>query len=175
MLFRSRAQSATWGNEGCVSSIVAGSLPNGYISMTTGKVRQFHLQDIPSLTMPTVKILVVNDPVTPYRETDNLNTITTFSDGTLWKDYGKVVVWLIANKTGEHDFLCVNLPSKGEKDSAKAILDEKSRADYSVPIQYKSVGILLGAFALDITAPGTVVYDGVEQVIRIYVVKYLAI
>ena len=116
--------------------------------------------------MPTVEILVANDPITPFRSTNNLNTITQFSDGSAWNaKYGKIVVWLIANKTGEPDFLCVNLPRAGENDGAKALLDEKLRASYAIPTQYKSNAILLGAFSININA-GSITYNGDSQDLR---------
>jgi hypothetical protein len=116
--------------------------------------------------MPTIDVLIANDITTPFLETDNLNTITEFSDGSAWSNkWGKIVVWLIANKTGEPNFICVNLPRGGENDSGKALLDEKLKASYAIPTAYKSNAILLGAFSIKINA-GVVTFDGDEQDLR---------
>jgi len=155
-----RRQFATWGDVGCEATLDA-TAGNGYITIGAGKVSQLHIQDTTELSMPTRDIMVVNDPDTPFRETDNLNTITKFSNGDGWNDkYGKIVVWLIANKTNETSFFCVNIPRKGENDGVKALLDEKGYANYSIPTQYKSNAILVGAFAIEIK-DGDVIYDGV--------------
>ncbi len=139
---------------------------NGYLSMTSGQVSQMHLQSIDAISMPTSSVLIANDPDTAYSETTNLNTITKFSDGDTWTNkWGKIVVWVIANKSGEPSFLVVNLPREGENDSAKALLDEKQRADYSIGIEYKSKAVLLGAFVIKINA-GVVTYDGGYQDLR---------
>jgi hypothetical protein len=84
---------------------------NGYLTMASGQIRQFHLQDLVSIVMPTTPIMIANDPDTAFVETTNLNTITKFSDGTTWSNkWGKIVVWVIANKSGEPSFLLVNTP-----------------------------------------------------------------
>jgi hypothetical protein len=139
---------------------------NGYLTMTSGKVSQLHLQTVNSLVMPTAPIMIANDFTTPFVETSNLNTINAFSDGSSWNNkWGKIVVWIIANKTGEPDFLLVNTPRSGYTSSADALLDESQTADYSIPIQYKSKAVLLGAFAINLSA-GTLNYSGGYQDLR---------
>jgi hypothetical protein len=116
--------------------------------------------------MPTAPIMIANDFTTPFVETSNLNTINAFSDGSSWNNkWGKIVVWIIANKTGEPDFLLVNTPRSGYTSSADALLDESQTADYSIPIQYKSKAVLLGAFAINLSA-GTLNYSGGYQDLR---------
>ena len=150
--------------DGCEVSLDA-TAGDGFITMTSGKVSQLHLQTVNSLSMPTAPIMIANDFTTPFREIDNLNEITAFSDGEDWNDFGKIVVWVIANKTGEPDFLLVNVPRKGERDSDKAILDEKNLAHYSIPAEYKSKAVLLGAFAID-TNGGNLLYEDDYQDLR---------
>lgn len=160
-----RRQFATWGNIGCEATFddTAG---NGYVSITSGKVSQLHIQDVPAISMPTRDIMIANDPDILFIETDNLNTITKFSNGDVWSNkWGKIVVWLIANKTGEPSFICVNIPRAGENSSEKALLDEKLRANYSIPTEYKSNAILIGAFSIKINA-GVVTYAGDSQDLR---------
>jgi len=154
-----RKQFATWEEWGGVESTITASVWNWYVEVTSGVVSQLHDQDVDAISMPTRDILIANDPDTTWRETDNLNTITKFSDGSAWSNkWGKVVVWLIANKTWETDFIALNLPRSWENDEAKALLDEKNRANYNIPAEYKSKAILLGAFAININA-GAVTYN----------------
>ncbi len=138
---------------------------DGYLTMTSGKISQMHLQTIDSIAMPASSVMIANDPDTAFVETSNLNTITKFSDGSAWNNWGKIVVWVIANKGGEPSFLMVNLPRKGENSSEKAMLDEKQRANYSIPAEYKSKAVLLGAFAVEI-AGGVLTYDDDYQDLR---------
>jgi hypothetical protein len=155
-----RKQFATWEKGGGVESTFDASGGNGYVSVGGGTVNQLHPQVVGAITMPSRDILVANDPDTPWSETDNLNTITKFSDGSNWSNkWGKIVVWLIANKTGEPDFICVNLPRAGENDETKAMKDEKIKAIYSIASEYKSKAILLGAFAIKVNA-GVITYNG---------------
>ena len=160
-----RRQFATWGDVGCEATFDA-TAGNGYVSTTAGKVSQLHLQDVTALSMPTVDIMIANDPDVVFVETDNLNTITKFSDGSAWNNkWGKIVVWLIANKTGEPDFLCVNLPRAGENSSTLAIDDESGFADYSIPTKYKSNAILVGAFSINVNS-GVITYSADSQDLR---------
>jgi hypothetical protein len=160
-----RRQFATWGEVGCEATF-DDTGGNGYVSMTAGKVSQLHIQDVLALSMPTVDIMVANDPTTAFVETDNLNTITEFSDGSSWNnEWGKIVVWLIANKTGEPSFLVVNLPRDGESSSTLAIEDRNLKASYAIPTKYKSNAILIAAFAIRLSG-GSVTYDGDSQDLR---------
>jgi len=124
---------------------------NGYLTMTSGQVEQLHAQSIDSIVMPTSPVMIANDFTSPFIETTNLNTITAYSDGTTWSNkWGKIVVWVIANKSGEPSFLAANLPSAGLTSSADAIADVNNYASYAIPIQYKSKAVLLGAFAIKV-------------------------
>jgi hypothetical protein len=153
-----RRQNATW--ESGTESSLTGVSTNGYIQVTGGSVSQAHIQAVDSFSMPTRDIIIRNDNVTPNRRTNNLNTITAYSTGTSWNnEWSKVVVWGIANKSGEADFYKLNLPSAGYNSEANAIADALNYADYTIPSEFKGSGFLVGAFVIRISG-GTVTYNG---------------
>ena len=95
------------------------------------------------------EIHVVNDPVTPYRRTTNLNDIISFSSGLSWNNsWSSIVVWGIANKTGEASHLMVNLPSDGYNSEEGAIEDRSNFSNYSIPPEFRGVGFLIGRFTI---------------------------
>lgn len=139
---------------------------NGYLTMTSGTVDQAHPQVIDSITMPTDSVMIANDFDTAFVKTTNLNTITKFSDGTTWSNkWGKAIVWVIANKTGQPDFLCINVPSAGYTSSADALLDINKTANYSIPIQYSSKAALLREVVFRVSS-GTLTYSGDNSDLR---------
>ncbi len=144
------------GTEGSLTGVTT----NGYIQVTGGEVWQLHKQTFASFSMPTRDIIITNDFTTANRRTDNLNTITAYSTGNAWSnEWSKVVIWGIANKTGEVDFIKLNLPSDGYNSEANAIADSLNYADYSIPNKYKGVGFLIAAFTIRISG-GAITYNG---------------
>jgi hypothetical protein len=139
---------------------------NGYLTMTSGSVLQLHPHAVDAIVMPTADIMVANDPDIAFSETSNLNTITKYSNGTSWNNkWGKIVVWAIANKTGEPDFLLINLPSAGYNNSSDALNDILKYANYSMPEEYTSKAVLLREFAINVNN-GTLTYSGDNQDLR---------
>lgn len=139
---------------------LTGTTANGYINITGGQVWQLHKQTFPALSMATGNYLrIVNDFTTAYRRTLNLNTIDAYSSGSTWNnEWGKIVIWGVANKTGEPSFMMCNLPSAGYNSEANAKADASAYADYSIPKRYKGVGFLIAAFTIRITS-GTITYN----------------
>lgn len=133
---------------------------NGYVIVTGGQVWQLHKQDFPAFNMATGDIIkIANDFTTPYRETSNLASITEYSDGSAWNnDWSKIVVWGVANKTGEASFLMANIPSDGYNSEANAFADALNYADYSIPETFKGVGFLIAAFTVRISG-GVITYN----------------
>jgi hypothetical protein len=144
------------GTEGSLTGVTT----NGYVQVTSGEVWQLHKQSFPAFSMPTDNILIVNDNTTSYRSTNNLNTITAYSDGSSWNNqWGKFVVWGVANKSGETSYVMGNLPSAGYNSESSAIEDALNYADYTIPNDYKGVGFLIAAFTFRISA-GAITYNG---------------
>lgn len=145
---RIRSLNAEW-DSGTAGSL-AGLPSNVYVSTTAGKVWQLHKQGIPAQDMALGdEIHVVNDPVTPYRATSNLNDITSYSDGTLWNnEWSNIVVWGVANKSGEASHLMVNLPSDGYNSEENAIADRNNYTNYTIPGEMRGVGFLIGRYTI---------------------------
>lgn len=166
-----RAQNAT--HESGVETTITG-LPNGYLQVTAGSVRQLHVQTVDAISMPTSSLLIATDPDVAYREVSSLSEITKFSNGDTWNNkWGKITVWLVANKSGEPDFLMLNTPTGGETDSAKALADVSGKANYTIPNAYKGCAILLATFAINIVS-GSVVYSGDFEDLRGFVPNNVA-
>jgi hypothetical protein len=145
---RIRALNAEWDNG--TASTLTGFPSNVYTAITSGQVWQAHLQTVPAQDMALGdEIHVVNDPITPYRGTSNLNDITVYSDGSIWNnDWSNIVVWGVANKTGEPSHLFCNLPSNGYNSEANAIEDRNNFTNYTIPKEFKGAGFLIGRFTL---------------------------
>jgi hypothetical protein len=158
---RIRQLNAQWDNGTEATLDDAGG--NGYISITGGQVWQMHKQSVPVFSMPTQDILVVNDDVTPYLPVNTLSDIDEFSDGSNWSgSWGKVVIWSVANKTGEPSFSFVNIPREGYNTELRAIEDRDNHTDYTIPDKYKGVGFLVASFVYRRSSGGTITYNGAD-------------
>ncbi|MCP4987024.1 MAG: hypothetical protein GY928_13535, partial [Colwellia sp.] len=146
-------------SEGC-SVTLDSTAGNGYLTVASGLISQLHKQSISSMAMPTLNCLIHNDPDTTYRSTNNLNTITKYSDGSNWSnEWGKIVIWISANKGGEPNYIYVNLPRDGYNTELKAFEDEKSRANYEIDDKLISKAALVGEFVIKISS-GSITYNG---------------
>jgi hypothetical protein len=154
---RLRSLNADWKNG--TEATLTGTPTNSYINVTGGKVWQLHLQDFPAISMPTDFIRIVNDFTTTYRRTNNLNTITAYSDGSVWNnEWGSIVIWGVANQSGEPSFIMCNLPSNGYSSEANAVADGLNYNNYSIPKEYKGVGFLIARFTVKNTG-GSFTYN----------------
>jgi hypothetical protein len=145
---RIRQFGASWDN-GTEGSISTGDLPtNVYVQVTAGEVYQMHKQTFPAQDMSTGDdIFIVNDPVTAYRNTTNLNTITDDASGnSINNQYTPLVIWGIANKTGEESHIMCNLPSGTYNSEENAIADINGYTVYDIPNEFKGVGFLIAKF-----------------------------
>ncbi|MCP4393968.1 MAG: hypothetical protein GY804_06860 [Alphaproteobacteria bacterium] len=145
---RIRKLNASW--ESGVAPTLTGLPNNLYVALTSGVVNQLHPQILPSQDMAIGdECHVINDPVLPYRITTNLNDITSYSSGSTWNnDWSNIVVWGVANKTGEADHIMVNLPSDGYNSEDNAINDRNNFSNYTIPETFKGVGFLIGRFTI---------------------------
>lgn len=145
---RLRANNAEW--DSGTEATLLGTPVNLFVSITEGKVWQLHKQIVSAQDMATGgEAHVVNDPVTPYRKTTNLNDITTFSTGLTWNNsWSSIVVWGVANKSGEASHIMVNLPSNGYNSEDSAIQDRENYSDFTIPSEFKGVGFLIAKFTI---------------------------
>jgi hypothetical protein len=145
---RIRAFGAGWesGTEGSLT--VTGGVSDVFVSVTAGKVFQLHLHDYPVQDMSIGDdIHVINDPVTPWRTTDNLNDLTDDANGdTLNNRYFSIVVWGICNKSGELSHILCNLPIGSYVQLDSAISDALNYTVYDIPSEYKGVAFLIARF-----------------------------
>jgi len=148
MAERIRVMNAEW-ESGTAASLL-GTPTNVYIDVTGGKVWQMHLQTFPTIEMSSGDgINIVNDPVSPYRNTTNLNDITVYSDGSNWNnEWGNIVIWGVCNKTGEISHLMCNLPSDGYLQEDAAVEDPDNFTNYTIPRDFRGVGFLIGRFTI---------------------------
>ena len=139
---RLRTLNAEW--EDGVALTVSGTPTNFYLSTTSGNVWQLHKQSFEAQSMPTDDIHIVNHPTTPYVTRTNLNTLSVYSTGSTWNnEWQNLVIWGVANKTGEKSHLMVNLASAGYLTETDATEDRKNYANYTIPRTFRGVGFLI--------------------------------
>lgn len=94
-------------------------------------------------------IHVVNDSVSAYRESTNLNDLTVDSEGTTLNNrWFSIVIWGTANKSGEPSHLMCNLPSGSYTSEANAVSDALGYSNYIIPKVFKGVGFLMARFTI---------------------------
>ncbi|MHC4301375.1 MAG: hypothetical protein ACYS7Y_29255, partial [Planctomycetota bacterium] len=144
MAMKIRQQGADWysgvGPAGTTNSYFTYNTGNMYWASETGLVSQMHPHafEAQDTTVNDVNI-VVNDPDSTYNHVTNLYTgITKDSTGnTLGTNrYFKLVFWGVANKTGEGDFVLINLPSGTYTSQSGAENDLSSYAYYDFPREF---------------------------------------
>lgn len=134
-----RAQPATHisGMEATVA--VSGSPSNVYLAITAGIVRQYHEHLAPLSDMATGgDVHIVNDPVSAWRTTTNLNTITTDSASvSLSSRYFSLVAMVIVNQTGQPSHVLINLPSGSYNTESGADTDISGFSNHAIPTGYE--------------------------------------
>jgi hypothetical protein len=156
---RLRQINSSWANG--TEGTVLGTPNNVYVDVTSGQVYQLHKQTFPAISMSTGgDIHVVNDPVTPFRSTTNLNDITVdaLGDSLNGKWFG-LVIWGIANKTGEMSHIMCNLPRGDYGKEKDALNDKDSKNVYTIPSAFQGVGFLIGLFVFKLNG-GQFEYNG---------------
>jgi len=153
-----RKVGATWLNGTAGSATVSGTPSDVLISVTGGNIMQMHQQTFPALSNPSDDLHIVNNFTTPYARVSNLNTQTSDALGnTLANSSFSVVLWGIANKTGETSHMMINLPtdSYAKNDPDSAVSDALNYSVYSIPNEFQSVGFLIARFTFILEANGT--------------------
>ena len=147
---RIRSLVAEWNTGTETSLTVTGGVSDVWVANTAGNVYQMHLQDFPAIDMSTGDdIHVVNDPISAYRTTDNLNDLTVDSNGdTLNNKWFSIVVWGVANKTGEASHIMCNLPSGSYNLESGALSDASGFTNYTIPTEFKGTGFLMARFTM---------------------------
>jgi hypothetical protein len=146
---RIRAMYAVW-DLGAEATLTVADTANSYVSVTSGHVFQMHDQTYPALSMPTDNMEVVNDPDTAYNPITTLNDITKTSDGTPIPNnrWISVVIWGVANKSGETSHMLCNVPSGTYTSEAAAQTDALSYSNFTIPLAFRGVGFLIARFTI---------------------------
>jgi len=144
---RIRQLESQW-DSGAAASLT-GTTANVYFGTTSGIIYQMHKQTYPAQQMPADDIHVVNDFASPYRTTTNLNDLTVDSQNvTLNNKWFSLVVWGVINKTGEVSHLMCNLPNGSYNSEVDAQSDAAGYSDYTIPVELRGVGFLIGRFTI---------------------------
>jgi hypothetical protein len=144
---RLRTFEATWesGTEGTLTGLPT----NAYVNVTGGIVYQLHQQTVPTLTMPTDDINIVNHFTTPYLAVSDLLDLSLNAEGDAFLNTSySIVVWGVANKTGEPSHIMANLPTGSYSKVApqEAVTDTMGYSIYTIPREYRGVGFLIARF-----------------------------
>lgn len=102
-------------------------------------------------------IHIVNDPVSPYQTTTNLNTETDDATGTSLANRSfAFVVWGVANKSGTVSHLMLNLPTGSYSRLApeNALNDADNYSVYDIPKAFQGVGFLIARFIFQLDPTG---------------------
>ena len=120
-----------------------------YFSSVAGVIYQMHKHTFPAADTGAGDIaLVKNWDGDPYHELTNLYDIVADSTGTTIgpNRWFNLVVWGVANKSGEYEPLMINLPSGTYQSEAAAVADALGYDDFSIPREFdldSSTGFLI--------------------------------
>ena len=136
--------------------IVPGSPDDAYVTVTQGIISQLHDQLFPAVDMSSGDdIHIINDPISPYRRTSNLNTITTDAiGGSLGNKFFSIVIGGVQNKSGEESHIMGLLPTGSYNTEADLKADVSSYATLSMPPNTKSTGFLISQFNIKHSSAG---------------------
>ena len=107
-------------------------------------------------------IHIVNDSITPFTDISNLNVISLDASGnSLDNTSFSVVMWGVANKTGEHSHIMLNLPTDSYAfiNTDSAIADPNNFSVYTIPVEFKGTGFLIARFTLTLKNNAWVLVD----------------
>jgi len=133
------------------------------VQVGSGVIYQMHQHTYSAKdTSGTDDIHVVNENGGAYFETQNLYDVTVdASGGTLTNRYFNIVLWGVANKTGEYSPLMVNMPTGSYNNLADAKGDISGYDVFAIPRQFNkesSTGFLIARLTFRKTG-GTWVYQ----------------
>jgi len=124
---------------------------NGYVQVTAGIVSQMHEQVFPAQSMPTDEIHIVNHDTTPYLSITDLKTLTLNALGdALLNSSFSLVLWAIANKSGEKSHIMLNLPTGGYSKNVPedAVADAFNYSVYDIPNIFEGSAFLIARFTI---------------------------
>jgi len=157
---RIRRLHADWDSGSAAS--VTGLPTNAYVQVTGGVVFQMHPQSVQAFSMPTDNISIINHFITPNLDITDLKTITADASGNSINNTSfSLVVWGIANKTGESSHLICNLPigSYSKNTPELAVSDTLGYSVYTIPKEYIGTAYLIARFTFKNNGGTWTLYD----------------
>lgn len=143
------------GTEGTLTIVSASTPDDLFVATTSGVVSQLHSQIFPALDMATGDDIHVTNSYDVglakaiLKTTDNLNTeLLDGVGGSLSGRYYSIVVWGIANRTGETSHLMANMPIGSYNSSELAISDPYNYSVYTMLSYARSVAFPIARFTV---------------------------
>ncbi len=153
---RLRQEAAKWHSGALGTCTVGGGGTTLDIDVASGKIFQLHRQDFPvSDTSSGEDLHIVNDSVTAFRDTTDLETqLTDSTGGSLSNSSFSFVLWGVQNETGEDSHLMINVPAGTYNRLAPdtAVSDANNYSVYDIPNAFRGVGFLIARFTFQLTA-----------------------
>ncbi len=153
---------AQW-RTGCLgTATVVGS--DVWVDITAGEVGQMHHHAFDALDSDTGAagdpIFVLNESGNAYNQITGLHELANDSTGVALgaNRYFNVVLWGVANKTGEPELMFINLPSGTYNNLSGAQADGAKYTNATIPPEYNgdsSTGFLIAEFLLRNSTPMT--------------------
>ena len=113
---------------------------------SSGEGLQLHTHNIPAFDLQgSDTALIINDEVTAYTKITNAGDITTDTQGNSLlsnNTYWSFVNWIVISEDSADCQWMINKPAGSYTSTAGAITDINSSSVYSIPKEYKGVGIL---------------------------------
>ena len=138
-----RNQHATWVSGSQLTP--TGGAGTFDVAVGTGVMYQLHKHSTDSFdTSLGDNLYVINDNTTPYKKVGDLTGELTDSEGNSMSGKSfSLVFWVSGSEGTDDDKLFCNLPSGSYNNSRGAINDISNYTDYTIPTDFKGVGILL--------------------------------
>lgn len=138
-----RSQNATWLTGSQLTPTVG--LLQFDVATAAGTMLQLHEHATDAFDTATGSdVYMVNDNTTPYKRVGDLTGELTDSEGiSLSGRYYSLVFWISGSEGTGNDKLYCNLPSGSYNSSTGAIVDSSGYSTYSIPSDFKGVGILI--------------------------------
>jgi hypothetical protein len=151
--------------DGLQGYLRAGAGNSMYLASGAGFIYQLHRHAFPAFDSENEVAYIVNQPNDEggaYTPTNDLNAdVTHYDNGTdaggliTSAQFFNLVIWGVANKTGEHTILMINLPTGTYGTYAAAIADSSSYDNYTIPrafLNESSTGFLIARITIQLVA-----------------------
>lgn len=149
-----RNRPASW-HSGVEASLDFTTPSSMFFSCTSGKIYQKHIHTFNAFDQALgTPIFMVNDPTTAYSLSSDLgNELLDATGASLNGRRYNLILWGVANKTGEIDQIMCNLPIGSYINNDDAIADIANFDVYTIPKEFEGSGFLIAKFTIRHTSP----------------------